>query len=120
MGAVGMVAAFIVIPWYPGTSPARTLFKLFVLRPILHVAVAGTVLHVIQVPYKALNWSPVAWLGKISYSLYLWQELFLGKFPFPWGLLGAFLAAELSWRIIEKPALELRDRVLAPPRLAAT
>ena len=69
---------------------------------------------------RVLNHRIVAHIGVLSYSLYLWQELFLGKFPFPWGLLGAFLAAELSWRVIEKPSLKLRDAVLAPSGLAAT
>jgi peptidoglycan/LPS O-acetylase OafA/YrhL len=67
-----------------------------------------------------LNHRIVAHIGVLSYSLYLWQQLFLGEFPLPWGLLGAFLAAELSWRVIEKPSLKLRDTALAPSRLAAT
>src|SRR6266496_2822573 len=52
--------------------------------PLLDVSVAGLVLHVIQIPYRALNWWPVAWLGRISYSLYLWQELFCSNAALHW------------------------------------
>lgn len=71
-----MLATLILIPFFAADTPARTLFSLFVLSPLLDVSAAGLVLHVIQSPYRALNWGPVAWLGRISYSLYLWQELF--------------------------------------------
>jgi len=64
---------------------------------------------------RLLNCSPMVHIGLISYSLYLWQEAFLtpnlnvslsGRFPYNW--ICTFAAAELSWLIIEKPALKLR------------
>jgi peptidoglycan/LPS O-acetylase OafA/YrhL len=61
---------------------------------------------------RFLNNRLVAHVGVISYSLYLWQELFLGKWPSPVGIVGAIVAAELSWRIAERPALRARDRVM--------
>jgi peptidoglycan/LPS O-acetylase OafA/YrhL len=48
--ALAMLFAVVLIPWFPATSPLRTLFALFILRPMLHVSVAGLVLHVIQFP----------------------------------------------------------------------
>src|SRR5262249_49090207 len=30
--------------------------------------------------YRLLNAPPVVWLGTLSYSLYIWQQLFLGHF----------------------------------------
>ena len=72
---------------------------------------------------KLLNTKALVHIGLISYSLYLWQQLFLapaleapnhwstallGKFPF--NLAAAFLAAELSWHMVEKPMLNLRRR----------
>lgn len=117
--ALAMLAAFVCIPWYPAISSARTLFMLFVLRPILHVAMAGIVLHVIQVPYKALNWPPVAWLGKISYSLYLWQELFCSNAAFHAGyvlVLPALACACLSYYLVEQPMLRLREKLAHKPK----
>jgi peptidoglycan/LPS O-acetylase OafA/YrhL len=110
--ALAMCAIFVLVPWFPGTSPVRTLFELFFLFPALHVAVAGLVLHVIQTPYPILNWAPVAWLGRISYSLYLWQELFCSNVALHAGfvlVLPAIACACLSYYLIEQPMLRLRD-----------
>jgi peptidoglycan/LPS O-acetylase OafA/YrhL len=89
-----------------------------------NLAIAYLLLYVIRNPESAagrvLNNRVIAHVGVISYSLYLWQELFLGKWPSLLGILGAFLAAELSWRVIEKPALRLRDRVMEPRTIAVT
>lgn len=119
--ALVMLVGFIFIPWYPAITPARTVFMLFVLRPILHIAVAGIVLHVIQVPYKALNWSPVAWMGKISYSLYLWQELFCSNAAFHSGyvlMLPTLVCACLSYYLVEQPMLRLREKLAHKPKLS--
>ena len=112
--ALAMLIATVSIPWFPATSPARTLFMLFVLRPLLDVCVAGLVLHVIQVPYWALNWAPIAWLGRISYSLYLWQELFCSNAALHLPVspaLPALVCACLSHYLVEQPMLRLRDKV---------
>jgi peptidoglycan/LPS O-acetylase OafA/YrhL len=73
---------------------------------------------------RFLNWAPVVRIGVLSYSIYLWQTLFLhsqnfqvfgpltwlGSFPANW--LGFFLAANVSYVFIEQPSLRLRDRVI--------
>lgn len=121
--AAAMALAAIAIPWYPATSAGRTLFMLFVLRPLLHVSIAGVVLHVIQVPYAALNWRPVAWLGKISYSLYLWQELFCSNASLHYGYilaLPALACACLSYYLVEQPMLRLRERISGRANRAAS
>jgi peptidoglycan/LPS O-acetylase OafA/YrhL len=112
--ALAMLCAVIAIPWFPAISAARTLFMLFVLRPLMDVSVAGLVLHVIQVPYRPLNWAPVAWLGRISYSLYLWQELFCSNSALHWSfwvVLPALACACLSYYLVEQPMLQLRDKL---------
>jgi peptidoglycan/LPS O-acetylase OafA/YrhL len=108
-----MVVATFLIPWFPATSPGRTLFMLFILRPLVNLSIAGVVLHVMQVPYRLLNWSPVAWLGKISYSLYLWQELFCSNPSLHLGyflVLPALGCACLSYYCVEQPMLRLREK----------
>lgn len=66
--------------------------------------VAYLLLYVVRNPGsvsgRVLNNRVIAHIGVISYSLYLWQQLFLGKWHFPWSVLGALMAAELSWRIV--------------------
>lgn len=59
---------------------------------------------------------PVVWIGRISYSLYLWQELFCNRNSVAWwtrfpGNLGfSFLLAALSYYAIERPVLAWRDQ----------
>ena len=113
--ALAMALVAFAVPWFPAHSPGRTLFLLFFLRPVLDVSIAGVVLHVIQVPYRALNWAPVAWLGRISYSLYLWQELFCSNPGFHIGyflIVPALGCACLSYYFVEQPMLRLRDKRL--------
>jgi peptidoglycan/LPS O-acetylase OafA/YrhL len=65
---------------------------------------------------RCFAWAPFAWLGTVSYSLYLWQELFTLHppphidspiyskiFVFPYNLAGALVAATLSFYLLEKP-----------------
>jgi len=72
------------------------------------------VLHVIQVPYRALNWGPVAWLGQISYSVYLWQELFCSNAALHFGyalVLPTLACACLSYYLVERPMLRRREKL---------
>jgi peptidoglycan/LPS O-acetylase OafA/YrhL len=120
--ALPMLLAIVFIPWFPATSAARTLFMLFVLQPLLNVSIAGIVLHVIQVPYRALNWAPVAWLGQVSYSLYLWQEVFCSNPALRQGYSLALLAlgaACLSYYLVEQPMLRLREKLFRAPEASA-
>ncbi len=116
--AVPMLLYTFLAPWFPANTPVRTLFELFLVRPGMHLCIAGLVLHVIQVPYRFLNASPVAWIGKISYSIYLWQELFCTKISFHLGyalILPTLGAACLSYYLVEQPMLQLRDRISRRP-----
>jgi peptidoglycan/LPS O-acetylase OafA/YrhL len=71
-----------------------------------------------------LNWAPIAWLGTISYSLYLWQEPMTSltvQVPVIVKLLGALALAIASRYWIELPFLALRRRLsVTPPRLATS
>jgi peptidoglycan/LPS O-acetylase OafA/YrhL len=66
-----------------------------------------------------INWRPVAFVGVLSYSLYLWQQLFLNRNSsawsntFPQNLCFAVAAALGSYFLLEKPLLKLRHRLHA-------
>jgi peptidoglycan/LPS O-acetylase OafA/YrhL len=76
------------------------------------VAIALLVAYVVVHPPRWLTSRAVVHVGLVSYSLYLWQQWFLkpGELPVPLGLVCAFAAAEVSWRLVERPALALRQR----------
>jgi peptidoglycan/LPS O-acetylase OafA/YrhL len=115
--ALIMLLAVVLIPSFDAITRMRTLAELFVLNPILHCSIAGLVLHVIQSPYRILNVAPVMWLGRISYSLYLWQEPFFyaqSREP-AYKLLLCVGVACLSYYLVEQPALRLRGRKATAP-----
>ena len=64
-----------------------------------------------------LNRKPLAFIGTLSYSLYLWQQIFLNRHAdawhttFPQNILLTGAAAMLSYVCLEKPLLELRHRL---------
>jgi len=110
--------AMITIPVFPATSALRTTLLYFVLRPVFYLSIAAVILHVVRNPYRALNAAPVMWLGRISYSLYLWQQPFCAnpKLQSGWLVIGAILCACLSYYVVEQPVLRLRERQSAATR----
>ncbi|HWF16461.1 MAG TPA: acyltransferase [Acidimicrobiales bacterium] len=70
--------------------------------------------------------SPVAtYVGRRSYGLYLWHYVWLtwlaglGLFGVPLALVATFAAAEVSWRLVERPALGLKRRFTSIPAMEA-
>lgn len=62
---------------------------------------------------RSLNARPVVLVGAMSYSIYIWQQLFLreGGPPLPAALLCTLACAALSYYAVERPFLRLRDRL---------
>lgn len=96
------------IVWVIGTTFANLALALLVHRVIrCSVGLASSL----------LNWGPMVFVGTLSYSIYLWQQLFLGRGTL---LAGSFvgtrlaLALTLAWmsyQFIEAPLLSLRSRL---------
>ena len=85
------------------------------------LAIAATIEGVVRYPRRTmgqiLNTRIAVFWGTLSYSLYLWQQLWLfrggtsvwNSFPANIGL--TFLCALCSYRLVELPILKLRQRV---------
>jgi len=90
---------------------------------LLPLVVGGTVYGPKTLITSLLESRYLKWIGRLSYSLYLWQQLFsvpeagssfsiLQRFPLNVGMI--FLCAWLSYRFIERPFIRWGHR-LAPP-----
>src|ERR1035438_4843968 len=115
-----LIAAIILYTKWQGSFWQMTLVT--VLMPM---TVLGAVLNPDGYLALVLEWAPVKYLGRISYSLYIWQELFFSvhsNIGFPLGILESaslrYVAtlgmAMASYHLLEWPLIRLGHR-LAPP-----
>lgn len=63
---------------------------------------------------KALNSKILSYIGLLSYSIYLWQQVWLYEWNIPLALkfIGIFISALISYYLIEKPSLNFRNKLL--------
>jgi peptidoglycan/LPS O-acetylase OafA/YrhL len=87
---------------------------------LIPMLLVGTAMHPHWKLSRVLDFGPVSWLGRISYSLYLWQGLFMpaGWDPhlawwrvWPWNVVLCLGAATLSYYALEKPLIRVGRRV---------
>lgn len=68
---------------------------------------------------RLLNSKPLVFLGMMSYSIYLWQQLFLNRYSssplcaFPLNILLVAIMASASYYLVEGPTLQLRQKLEA-------
>ncbi len=107
-------AAFVGLIIWRGVGPS--LWQ-SVLIPVL---IAGTAARPSDIIGRVLELAPLRWIGRISYSLYLWQQLWtpVVGLPRPLGVLqqwpvnmvAVFASAALSYYVIERPLIRLGSR----------
>ncbi|HWZ46208.1 MAG TPA: acyltransferase [Candidatus Saccharimonadales bacterium] len=98
---------------------------------IIPLLLAGTVLHPGWRLGRLLESWPMLWIGRISYGLYLWQQLFLVPGPaivpsplghlqrLPLNIVAAFACASLSYYLLERRMIRTGRRLTLSPNLAA-
>jgi len=90
-------------PWLPPLYESLAIATL----------IAASVLHPHSQPSRILAWQPLAWLGTVSYSLYLWHPFFL-EFNADvrvYAMCVMPLFALGSYYLIERPMIQLGHRL---------
>jgi peptidoglycan/LPS O-acetylase OafA/YrhL len=145
--AAAVVFFFIVCHIGIGTNP---LFHLSASKDILRMSLEELCAFFLLVPAVfgpqdrglvrwSLRWRPIAWIGIVSYGIYLWHQSWIDLF-FRWHLGGVFLApwwqltlfalatatatASISYLLMERPILSMKrwlplQRTSSPNRTPA-
>jgi len=111
--------SIIIAPYYI-TPHVRLRFSLMMeLLPVLSIGlILVTVMRSASgIVALALNWPPILFVGRMSFSLYLWQQL---PTTYPMGGSGvstpaavalSFIFAAISFYLVEVPMLKIRNRL---------
>jgi len=90
---------------------------------VIPLLILSTVLHPGSIPGRVLEMKPVRWIGWITYSLYLWQQLFFGDNfvsspprlaalrAWPINFLALLVCAIFSYYLVEKPFIRLGHKL---------
>ena len=113
-----LVALVLLLNRYTGYGVVEVLGR-SVMNVALALLVHRSVVHSRDLAGRFLNWAPVVFIGVLSYSFYLWQQIFLDRHSsawvteFPQNLVLSFGAALASYYLLEKPLMALRQRLAA-------
>jgi peptidoglycan/LPS O-acetylase OafA/YrhL len=121
---LGVIIFLCLIPIGQESAWRTTAFVWF-----LPVLILGSILNPGNTFGRLLEWSVLRYIGRISYSLYLWQQLFFtghllgGMHPLGWlqswplRLVITFMLAIISYHLLERPLTRLGHKI-APPATA--
>ncbi|MBB5062412.1 acyltransferase [Granulicella mallensis] len=115
------IIAFYINPVVTAALPKRSsgIFALGISPTVTAFCIGGILMYLTSTGnpliLRLFNNRAIRHVGVLSYSLYLWQQLFMShQFSFlPYGYLYAFAIAECSFWLVEKPSLHLRAKLEA-------
>jgi peptidoglycan/LPS O-acetylase OafA/YrhL len=106
-----------------GLEMVHPIFTPLALNILFPCLLLSTVIHPASILGRLLEWKPLRWIGALSYSMYLWQQLFLqpralaGSIEarsgfahlqvWPWNVVLILATASTSYYLLEQPAIRL-------------
>jgi peptidoglycan/LPS O-acetylase OafA/YrhL len=99
--------------------PPHNAAYLALIEHLLPALIVGAIVACPTAPIgRLLELTPVRFIGNLSYSLYIWQQMFLWgpggqHMSAPLGIAAAFVCAYLSYRFIEQPCIRFGKRFIA-------
>lgn len=128
---VALAAASLALPWlwylalcWAGTQRRPVLPLLVLCCTFTPYFLAYESAHILprvcgMTIFYLWRWQPRAlvWIGERSYSLYLMHGLAIAHLPPLLWMPGAIIAAALSYRLVEQPAIALGRRLTQPSRM---
>jgi peptidoglycan/LPS O-acetylase OafA/YrhL len=102
-------------------------FSLTLRATLIPLLILSTVLHPKAIPGSILESKPLRWVGWLSYSMYLWQQLFFGTNfvgsppaiavlrHWPANLVALMVCATFSYYVVEKPFVRLGHKLVSLP-----
>jgi len=123
LGALAVIYSVWILSHQGWLAPLTVLFGGTVQSAALAVLIASYLTPDDSLGFRWLNTSWMRWVGTLSYSLYIWQQLFLypreGSWmliqQFPLNLLVTLAVAALSYYTVESAFLRLKDRFHRAP-----
>jgi peptidoglycan/LPS O-acetylase OafA/YrhL len=90
---------------------------------LVPIILVSTVLNPAPLFCRILEASLMRWIGRISYSLYIWQQLFLGEWArqpplgriqeWPLNIVATFICAAISYYLLERPLITIGHSLAA-------
>jgi peptidoglycan/LPS O-acetylase OafA/YrhL len=112
------LAGFVGVAWFTGRVSHAAIF----VNLTMALLVGLTVVDPDSLVGRFLELPALRIVGRLSYSLYLWQQLFfhadhegLWFQSFPLNIACIFICAGLSYYFIERPAIRLGHRIAGSP-----
>jgi peptidoglycan/LPS O-acetylase OafA/YrhL len=123
---ISAAALIILTADFFSRTPLRESIADTIRPPLFAILVVATVIHPHWLIARVLEDARLRWIGRISYSLYIWQQFFLVIYfvprPLPGGrwqelplsLISILACATASYYLVEQPLIHLAHRLTRP------
>ncbi|MEO7768297.1 MAG: acyltransferase [Ferruginibacter sp.] len=118
------ITTLFFLRYFPGIAHRFHFGFIFIPLGLTHGTIADILISLIMmysvfgpkgIWFRILNWRVINYIGLLSYSIYLWQQLFISKTNYwinqvPGNIFLILLVATGSYYLIEKPFLNLKHK----------